>query len=121
MTPIFDKDSLLSGWFDGQNLYDLNMDWAGFITGGNAFESGAVSWLGQVRGDVFLDRDGKPVAWMNKAKPAGTLKPLRPLKPLKPLRPLKPLKPIKPLKPLVKLTPTGGWSRLSYQDWISGR
>lgn len=123
MTPVFDKQSILSGWFDGKNIFDLDMSWIAFVSGQNVFESASLSWLGPVHQDCFLDTDGKPVAWLKNGKPVGKLtplKPLRPLRPLRPLKPLKPLRPLKPLKPLVKLVPLGGWSRLTYTVWIKG-
>ena len=45
MTPIFDRDSELVGWLDGDNLFDVNLDWVAFNSGGNFFSSSNLEWL----------------------------------------------------------------------------
>lgn len=119
MTPIFDKHVQLSGWFDGENIFDLYLNWVAFLSGGNLFSSITLSWLGPMNEGSFLDINGKPVAWLYGTSPSGSLKPLQPLKPLKPLTPLKPLKPLNPLRPLKPLSPLGGWSTLEWSQWIN--
>ena len=119
MTPIFDQNAQLSGWFDGENIFDLNLEWAAFLSSGHFFSSNSLSWLGPMHNGSLLDRNGKPVAWLEGVSPSGTLKPLTPLRPLKPLKPLRPMKPLNPLKPLKPLNPLGGWSTLAWNQWLN--
>ncbi len=119
MTPIFDRYVKLSGWFDGENIFDLNLQWVAFLSDGNFFSSNSLQWLGPFNGGSLLDRNGKPVLWLDGTTPSGTLKPLTPLRPLKPLKPLRPLKPLKPLQPLKPLNPLGGWSTLNWNQWLN--
>jgi hypothetical protein len=120
MTPIFDKSTALICWFDGENLFDLNLDWVAFHRNGHVFSVASLTWLGSLNEGAFRDRNGKAIAWLDGSSPSSGLKPLTPLKPLKPLEPLKPLKPLNPLKPLQPLTPLGGWSALNWQQWVQG-
>ena len=119
MKPIFDKHVQLCGWFDGENIFDLNLNWVAFWDSGNTFSASTLSWLGPLNEGSFLDRLGKPVAWLEGSNPNVTTKPLTPLKPLKPLQPLRPLKPLTPLKPLNPLPPPGGWSGLEWAQWFN--
>lgn len=118
MTSIFDQHVNHVGWFDGGNLFDLNLNWVAFHSSGYLFSSATLAWLGPFNNGSFLDQNGKPVAWVSGSSPSGSLKPLTPLRPLRPLTPLRPLNPLKPLRPLNPLTPLGGWSRMSWQQWL---
>lgn len=119
MTPIFDQNAQLAGWFDGENIFDLNLEWVAFLSDDHFFSSNTLSWLGPIHDGSLLDRNGKPVAWLEGASPSGTLKPLTPLRPLKPLKPLRPLRPLNPLRPLKPLNPLGGWSTLVWNQWLN--
>jgi hypothetical protein len=118
VTPIFDKTANLVGWFDSENVFDLQLNWVAFHSNGDLFSSSSLTWLGPLHEGSFLDQNGKAVAWLDGSSPSNTLKPLTPLRPLKPLQPLRPLQPLKPLKPLAPLTLLGGWSPLSWQQWL---
>jgi hypothetical protein len=118
MTPIFDRSTNLVGWFDGKNLFDLNLNWVAFHSSGHLFSSSSLAWLGPLNEGSIQDQNGKAIAWLQGSSPRSALKPLTPLKPLNPLQPLKPLQPLNPLKPLNPLTPLGGWSPLSWQQWL---
>ena len=110
MTPIYDRHTELSGWFDGENIFDLNLNWVAFLNDGNFFSSDSLHWLGPFNEGSLLDRNGKPVLWLDGATPRGALKPFIPLRPLKPLTPLRTLKPLNPL---------GGWSKLNWDQWLN--
>lgn len=118
MTPIFDQNTIHVSWFDGENIFDLDLNWVAFNSNENIFSSSTLAWLGPLHEGSFLDKQGKAVAWLDGSSPSGTLKPLTPLRPLRPLTPLRPLRPLNPLRPLSPLTPLGGWSRLSWQQWL---
>jgi hypothetical protein len=121
LTPVFDSEANLVAWFDGANVFDLEMNWVAFHSSGHLFSPHSVTWLGPFSKGSFLDRSGKPVAWLGGSAPSSTLKPLTPLRPLKPLAPLKPLKPLTPLRPLKPLAPIGGWSPVPWNRWINTR
>ncbi len=118
MKAIFDKSSNLVGWIEKEHVFDLNLNWIAFLSNGNIFSSNKVKWLGPFNQGSFLDRDGKPVAWIEGVKPSGTLKPLVPTTPFRPFTPLRPLNPLKPLKPLQPLVPLGGWSKISWEMYL---
>lgn len=118
MTPIFDRNSNMVAWFDGENVFDINQDWIAFHSNGHLFSSSSLAWLGALNSGGIQDQNGKAVAWLAGSRPSSSLRPLTPLRPLKPLQPLRPLRPLTPLKPLVQLAPLGGWSSLSWQQWL---
>jgi len=118
MTPIFDRDSRLVGWFDGANVFDPLMDWVAFVNDANVFSSHTRDWLGPLNEGTFVDTTGKATFWLKGATPKGTLTPVAPVAPVRPLTPLKPLKPLQPLKPLKPLAPLGGWSAFDWNGWL---
>lgn len=118
MVPVFDKAKRLVGWFDDGHLYSAQLEWVAFRDGGHLFSSTSCKWLGQIESGSLRDREGKVVAWIEGARPSSGLRPLQPLTPFRPLQPLRPLKPLNPLTPLVPLTPLGGWSSLSWEQWL---
>ena len=95
MTPIFDFNCDLVGWFDGTNFFDEDIEWVAFLSSGNCFSSENLDWLGSLYEGSLLDTNGKPIGWLQGHSPVGTLRPLRPL------------------------TPLGGWSDLSFNEWIN--
>ena len=119
MTPIYDRNSRLVGWFEGEHVFDSSMAWVAFSSNGHVFSARGSKWLGPLKGGSFLDTNGKPVAWLTGSSPSGSLWPLKPLAPLKPLNPLKPLRPLTPLRPLMPLDPLGGWSGSTWESWLS--
>lgn len=119
MKAIFDKNCDLVGWYDNKNnmIFDTEMRWVGFVVSGYIFYRTS-TWLGGYYEGSINDKQGKPVAWVDGNQPRGTLPLMRPLRPLRPLTPLRPLRPLRPLHPLRPLTPLGGWSRLSWKEFL---
>ena len=118
MTPIFDADCRHIGWFDGTHVYDMSVDWIAYHSKGNVFTSlPSGDWLGPLHEGSFLDRRGRPVAWLQGTAPHGALMPSAPLRAMRPLRPKKPLRPRTPLFPTKPLTPSCGWSPVSWLEW----
>ena len=117
MKPIFDRRSDLVGWFDGENVFDLKLNWIAFLCGGHFYSASNFSWLGPLHKGSLLDRGGKPAAWIAGASAVGTPKPLTPHGAQKPPQPLKPLQPLEPPQPLIQPVPQGGWSPLSWRQW----
>ena len=118
MKAIFDKWCNCVGWIDEKSLmvFSKEMSWIGFVKD-NYFFSPKAIWLGALINGSFVDRQGKPVAWLNGSQPKGRLPLLRPLTPLIPITPLRPLRPLTPLSPLQPLAPLGGWSDLEWSTY----
>ncbi len=118
MTPIFDAGCALVGWFDGTHVFGLDLDWIAFHGQGNVFTSTlSTEWLGPLHDGAFLDRQGRPVAWLEGTSPQGSLAPAAPLRAMRPLPPKRPLFPRMPLSPAEPLAPATGWSALSWLEW----
>ena len=117
MTPIFNADIRLVGFFDGTYLFDLDNAWVAFHDRGNVFACGG-RWLGPFRDGTFQDRDGRAVGWLTGASPMTGMKPALPPHPQLPLHPKRPLRPRTPLPPPYPLQPGGGWSKLSWAQWM---
>ena len=118
MTPVHDARSELLGWFDGTNLFDLDLAWVAFHRAGHLFSSVDAEWLGPLHGGSLLARSGRVFAWLAGTTPAGSLSPSRPMRPMRPLPPRRPLFPPKPLRPAPPLNPVSGWSGLSWLEWL---
>lgn len=118
MTPIYDSNVEHVAWFDGENVFDIDMNWIAFHHNGDVFSSSDLRWLGPLDDGSFQDQNGKVVAWLSDSSPSSSLRPLTPLRPLRPLQPLRPLRPLRALRPLRPLNPLGGWSALTWSHWI---
>jgi ribosomal protein S18 acetylase RimI-like enzyme len=117
MTPIFNADVRLVGFFDGTYVFDLDNEWVAFHDRGNVFSTSG-RWLGPLHGGSFLDTDGLPAGWLPGSRPSAVLKPITPMNAKRPLTPMRPLRPRTPLPPPVPLPPVGGWSPLSWAQWL---
>jgi ribosomal protein S18 acetylase RimI-like enzyme len=117
MTPLFDANVRLVGFFDGTYLFDLDNAWIAFHDRGNVFACDG-RWLGPLKDGTLQDHDGHAVAWVAGARPATGMKPPRPMNPKLPLHPKRPLRPRTPLPPPHPMQPGGGWSRLSWTQWL---
>lgn len=118
MTPIFNKSCLCVGWCNTEGMvFSNSLKWIGFVVD-QSFFSNNLKWLGGLINGTFIDKKGKPVAWLQGFQPKGanvfspTTYPVRPIAPIRPIRPLQPLKPLKPL------TPLGGWSTLDWNSYL---
>jgi len=117
MTPIFDANVRLVGFFDGTYLFDLDNAWIAFHDRGNVFACDG-RWLGPLKDGTLQDHDGRAVAWLAGTRPATGMKPPRPMNPKLPLHPKRPLRPRTPLPPPFPMQPGGGWSKLSWAQWL---
>jgi len=117
MTPVYDSNVSLVGFFDGTYLFDLDNAWIAFHDRGNVFACDG-RWLGPLKEGTLQDHDGRAVAWLAGARPATGMKPPRPMNPKLPLHPKRPLRPRTPLPPPFPMQPGGGWSRLSWAQWL---
>ena len=117
MTPIFDGDVRLVGFFDGAYLFDTGNEWVAFHERGHVFARGG-RWLGPLSEGTFQDQDGRAVAWLAGSRPETGMKPMRPMNPKLPLHPKRPLRPRTPLPPPTPMQPAGGWSPLPWAQWL---
>ena len=117
MTPVFNADVRLVAFFDGTYLFDLDNEWVAFAAHGHVFARGG-RWLGPFKGGSCQDHDGLPVAWLAGSQPTSNMKPARPMNPRLPLHPKRPLRPRMPLPPPYPLQPAGGWSKLTWAQWL---
>ena len=119
MKAVFDKNCNCVAWYneiDGM-VYNIEMQWIGFVSK-NYFFSKTTEWYGGMLNGTFVDKLGKPVAWIQGYLPVGTGQLMYPLRPMRPLTPLRPLRPLAPLRPLTPLTPLGGWSACSWNEFV---
>jgi len=117
MTPIFDAHVRLVGFFDGIYLFDLANEWMAFHDRENVFAPGG-RWLGALKAGTFLDAEGRAVAWLAGARPTTGMRPQPPMNPKRPLPPKRPLRPRAPLPPPAPMLPGGGWSPLTWAQWL---
>lgn len=119
MKAVFDKNCNCVAWYNPSSgmVFDKNVQWVGFVEKNNFFAKNT-NWLGGLYDGTFVDKSGKPVAWIEGYSPRGTFPLQIPLRPLMPLTPLTPLQPLMPLRPLRPLTPIGGWSRLLWSEYL---
>ena len=117
MTPIFDADVRLVGFFDGNYLFDLANEWIAFHDRGHVFARSG-RWLGPLAGGTLQDEDGRAVAWLAGSQPSTGMKPGRPMNAKLPLHPKRPLRPRTPLPPPTPRQPGGGWSKMTWTQWL---
>lgn len=120
MEPLFDKNCELVAWIDPLNhIFDTEMKWIAYISGGHAWSAETGNWCGPVLGLICLDQSGKVVAWNPNEHIVGTAKPARPARAARVARPARPARPSRPARPARPATPTGGWSSQTIWEWLS--
>lgn len=119
MKAIFNRNCILVGWYDQQRKYVFSKElvWIGFVYKGYFFNIYG-RWLGGLIRGTYVDRIGKPVAWIEGYVPVGGNALVSPTIPSIPMMPLTPIRPLMPLMPLRPLTPLGGWSLLDWNEYI---
>jgi len=117
MTPLFDANLRPVAFFDGTHVFDTDNEWVAFHDRGHVFARGG-RWLGPLSGGTFQDQDGLAVAWLAGSQPTTGMKAARPMNPRLPLHPKRPLRPRTPLPPPYPLQPAGGWSKLTWAQWL---
>jgi len=120
LIALFNPSSNLVGWMSpGDHIFDTNMNWAAYIENGHTWSVNSDNWLGPIEENSCLDRNGNVVAWSTEGNIPGTVNPVKPVKPVRPVKPVSPVKPVDPVKPVKPVTPVGGWSNLSWEQWLS--
>lgn len=120
MKAIFNRNCILVGWYEQQNknVFSREMMWIGFVNN-NYFFARNGRWLGGLINNTYVDKMGKPVAWLEGYSPVGCNMLMQPMQPLLPIQPLTPLRPLTPLTPLHPLIPLGGWSVMEWSEYIN--
>lgn len=64
MKAIYNKNSELVGWYEPQkkNVFGKEMQWIGFVKNDYFFSRNA-RWIGALVNGVYVDKQGRPVAW----------------------------------------------------------
>ena len=120
MFPLFNKNCDLVAWVEpDEHIFDTDMNWVAYISNEHAWSVQTGNWLGPVIGLTFLDQNGKPVAWNPEQSIETTLRPIRPVRAIRAIRPIRPIRPVRPIRPIRPVTPVGGWSALTWQQWLS--
>ena len=114
MIAIFDKDTNLVGWLSDEknNVFDTDMNWVAFICRDmSVWNVSKKSWVGHIYGSNIRDTSGKTIYWNPDTPVENTYAPYQPYTPYTPYTPYRPHKPY---------TPVGGWSDLSWNEFING-
>lgn len=119
LTPLFSPACDLVGWMQPDAfVFDVDMAYVAFLTNGHAWSARSGLWIGPAIGPHLFDIDGRPVAW-NPGEPLrGFGRPLRPVNVVRAVSPVRPPRPVTPARPLTAPVLPGGWSPLSFAEWL---
>jgi len=118
MTPIYEAHARQVAWFEGEDVFDLNLNWIAFHSSGHIFSSNTLKWLGPLTEGSFQDRTGKVVAWIAGLQPTSSPRAQVPLRPLRPPNPPRPPHLARALPPPRPPSPDGGWSGSTWEMWV---
>jgi hypothetical protein len=119
LEPLFSQDCDLVGWLEPDRyIFDREMNYVAFIVDRQAWSASGEHRLGAVNGLTLCDPAGKPVAWSPKQPVAGTSAGMAQKRPMLPKRPMRPMRPMTPVRPLRPDAPRGGWSSMTFSDWL---
>jgi hypothetical protein len=118
---MFNRSCDLCAWMDGEYLYDTDLQWLGFVYDEHMWTSDEnMIWLGPVREGVLMDQSGRVVLWTRGVHVSGEAAVYQPGRPYRPPRPQRPPRPNRPPRPERPPRPGGGWSPLSFEEWLTG-
>ncbi|MCB1908423.1 MAG: hypothetical protein KDH15_13730 [Rhodocyclaceae bacterium] len=118
MKPLFDRNMLHVGWLDGDHVFDVDIVWRAFVSGGHLYCAANREWRGSRHGSALLDPAGLIVAWHEGEPPRAARRPSPAAMPAVPVGPFRPKRPIAPRRPLFPQTPVEEWSALRWQQWL---
>lgn len=121
MYQLRDTNNDLVGWLDeGRHVFDTNMNWVAYLSGGQAWSAEFGDWCGPVENGSCLDRDGRVVVWSpDISGPVGSsARPVIPARAARAARPARPARPTIPARPARPAVPVGGWSPLTFDEWL---
>jgi len=121
MKALFSGTCEHIGWIDPERaIFDPAMNYVAFIAGKNAWSASEVQWLGSVDVLTLRDRSGLPIAWTPDHPLTRVSNAIPPVQPIRPPVPIRPKRPINPKRPLLPQVPLGGWSPLTFDEWLYG-
>ena len=119
LLPLFSPGCVLVAWLQpGRFVFHTDASYAAFIANGHCWAGHSGVWLGPVVDGHLYDIDGRPVAWSPSAPLRGIARPLRPVNVVRAVRPVRPVRPVDPAPPFSAPMPPGGWSALSFAEWL---
>lgn len=119
LLPLFSPGCALVAWLQpGRFVFHPDTSYAAFIVNGHCWAGHSGRWLGPVSDGHLYDVDGRPVAWSPSAPLRGMGRPLRPVNVVRAVRPVQPVRPVEPAAPFSAPMPPGGWSVLSFGEWL---
>ena len=119
LLPLFSPGCMLVAWLQpGRFVFHADTSYAAFIANGHCWAGHSGLWLGPVVDGHLYDIDGRPVAWTAAAPLRGMGRPLRPVNVVRAVRPVRPVRPVEPAPPFSAPMPPGGWSVLSFAEWL---
>jgi hypothetical protein len=119
LKPLFDKNSKHVAWIDNDGyIFNTQMHWCGFIDSDFVF-SPRSKYLGFYIEESIVDRNGNAVAHITDSYPISISMPPVPPIPPSPPAPSIPHIPSNPPAPPFQTTPIGGWSALSWINFIN--
>ena len=118
MEPIFDRNCRLTAWMnpDTGEVFTLDRNFVAFVRGGGVFTPRS-HHLGYFLKGVFRDKHSKAVAFL---RDAGISHPALPATPAPPAMPATPAVPATPAIPAAPAAPAGGFSTLSWDEFLRG-
>lgn len=120
MEPLFNQNCELVGWMRlDEHIFDLDMNWVAYISNNHAWSAETGNWLGPIDVATCLDQNGKPLVWSPISDIRGTVRPIRPVRAVRSVRPVRPVRPVLPVRPVRPIAPVGGWSQLTWQQWLA--
>lgn len=120
MEALFNKDRDLVGWLHQSHyIYDTQMNCVAYTSNNHVWSLITDEWIGAIQGLTCFDPLGKPIAWNPKEFPSGIAKPRKPRKKISRKPRVKPKCPESPKIPKVPLRPIGGWSGMTWEEWLN--
>lgn len=118
---MFNRGCDLCAWMHDGYLFDPDLDWLAFEYDGHLWTADQNTiWLGPYRKGVTMDQSGRVVLWARGVHVSGESAVYHPARPYRPPRPERPPRPNLPPRPEPPPRPGGGWSPLSFEEWLTG-
>jgi hypothetical protein len=123
MLAIFNRACDLVGWLEIQGntsyIFDQDWNWIAFADGSAVFSTNTSHWIGAFVKNTFVDKQGRPIAWVEGCEPVPSFAPMKPMSPEIP-RKLKHIsKPSAPAKPASPALALHEWSQLQWSTWLN--
>ena len=119
MEALFNSHTKFVGWiYRDKYILDADLNWVAFIDHDHAWSAKTVHWLGPMDGLNCLDCFGHPVAWHPSLRIRALPSRAMTVTPKVPASPAKQASRTSPATPATPETPVGGWSRMTWSQWL---